>query len=664
MAENEKKMRVMWLLNHKSAMAFEIPALKKNGVSEIFLPKIIPDDPTFRSASISYEEDKNLTIPNELLKSLNGINWYRDRVSPELWEEINKYFDVIFFILYDYFCLEQFLLNFKGALVLRAYGLPFGLTYSGLINERCNLKITELISKRGNFFFGQAYDNLAEIEEDYLKNKALYLPLGLPPKKKSMVNKGGSGKLLFVLPDIRMVPDHQENYKMFSETFKDIPRWIGGSQILEHKGSEVLGYLSDEEYRKVMETSEVMFYHSNQPRHLFYHPLEAMEIGLPVIFLSGGMLDNIGGGSLPGRAKNYKEAKVKIQRILSGDKSFRENCIQSQQIILKKLTLDYCLPYWKKSFLSIKAQIAEKEPEVNPKVGLLRSHADIYRRRDYLEKNYKENSNDPLITFHEAEGTNGFCELSLNTFIIDSLGNEVEKRITKFLTGSNDFQYSGKFLINNGDNFSNFSKIVFLSPLPVILSSIYYYEVLVEDLSFAYLNKFSGVPKEYVIKYNAFIRNASIIKVPNKLIKDFVVDLCNADERRVFVCPELFVPREGCVNPEKWVSNNPFEVETIYFPDTLTDSECFSLIKFHKIKDGVLPAKVKKFTITFNKTSQKTTFFDLKNEIVVFPFIVHNHLDLIFTLLDSGCQVYTVGRKLFESVVQGHTFKSRLLWMD
>ena len=70
----DRPLRVMWLLNHTTARKFEIPMLKRIGVQEIFLPKKIPADPAFRSASIDYSEDSNLTIPEHELAILNEVS--------------------------------------------------------------------------------------------------------------------------------------------------------------------------------------------------------------------------------------------------------------------------------------------------------------------------------------------------------------------------------------------------------------------------------------------------------------------------------------------------------------------------------------------------------------------------------------------------------------
>src|ERR1700712_1909782 len=108
--------RIMWLLNHRSARKFEIPMLKKIGFNEIFLPKVYPQEVTFRSADIDYSEDAHLTIPEDALAILNQTNWYT-AVPAKTWQIANKYFDILFFIGHDPIIFKSIANNFKGAAI-------------------------------------------------------------------------------------------------------------------------------------------------------------------------------------------------------------------------------------------------------------------------------------------------------------------------------------------------------------------------------------------------------------------------------------------------------------------------------------------------------------------------------------------------------------------
>ena len=109
-----RPLRVMWLLNHTTARKFEVLMLKRAGVQEIFLPKKIPADPSFRTASLDWSEDQHLTIPNDDLTFLNNADWYYDP-GTEAWQIANKHFDVAFFILLRTELFKSMSRHFEGA---------------------------------------------------------------------------------------------------------------------------------------------------------------------------------------------------------------------------------------------------------------------------------------------------------------------------------------------------------------------------------------------------------------------------------------------------------------------------------------------------------------------------------------------------------------------
>ncbi|OJW47783.1 MAG: hypothetical protein BGO67_09050 [Alphaproteobacteria bacterium 41-28] len=174
-----KKPRAMWLLNHETARKFEIAMLKQIGIEEIFLPKKYPVDAFFRSASIDDSEDINLTIPAEELAVLNDADWYGSP-SPEAWEIANRYFDILFFMVQSGSIVESIENNYKGIVLLRAFGLDRSLNYTKLLNYHTRDLGKNLIKSIGKrFYFAQAYDHLHRIEDDFLSQRKLFLPLGV-----------------------------------------------------------------------------------------------------------------------------------------------------------------------------------------------------------------------------------------------------------------------------------------------------------------------------------------------------------------------------------------------------------------------------------------------------------------------------------------------------
>ncbi len=64
--------RLLWIVNHQTLMAAEVPILRSLGW-EVFVPKLTPNDPSYRSAGFSHEYDRALALPTE-----SGVNIPRE----------------------------------------------------------------------------------------------------------------------------------------------------------------------------------------------------------------------------------------------------------------------------------------------------------------------------------------------------------------------------------------------------------------------------------------------------------------------------------------------------------------------------------------------------------------------------------------------------------
>lgn len=358
----------MWLLNHTSARKFEVPMLKRCGVTQIYLPKKVPDDISFRSSSVSYEEDANLDIPSDELEILNASEWYAGATA-EAWNIANRYFDAAFIILHNEFLFREISKHFSGIVLYRTYGLDKTLTYSDLLRHyRLEPHIRSIYPR---FYFAEAYSHLAEAEEKYIFNRRIYLPLGMSGKAPAVW--GGSRKCIyFVYPGIGYNPYYKEIYDQFKEDFSDFDFIVAGEQLIPVKDPRVLGFVSDEEHRSNMAECRVMYYHSQEPNHVHYHPFEAVLAGMPLVFLADGLLDRLGGSNLPGRAKSVAEARKLIRRLMKGDRSLSERIRSTQKVLLKAMDPEALAPAWLTGLARIEADFkalkrAELALQVKPK---------------------------------------------------------------------------------------------------------------------------------------------------------------------------------------------------------------------------------------------------------------------------------------------------------
>jgi len=358
-----KPLRVMWLLNHGAARKFELQMLKTLGIKEFFLPKSFPQEIGFRSATIDHSEDANLTIPAQDLEVLNQQNWY---VSPskEAWDIANKYFDLCFFICHSKGYMNEISRSFTGAAIWRAYGLDKSLSYSEVVKV---LTLgTQSVKKLGRrLWLGIAYEHLADSEPMYLQKRKAYLPLGLNNCTINDIWNGKQKHVFFVCPDIGFSSYYKKVYEDFISNMRGLPYKIGGSQPIEVDDPNVLGFVTNEEHECNMRESRVMFYHSSEPNHVHYHPFEAIRVGMPLIFMGGGILDRMGGTTLPGRCESVKEAREKIRRILNDDTKFIEQVRRSQVVLLEPMRAKNCEAAWRSSFREILQELEVSRLEQN-----------------------------------------------------------------------------------------------------------------------------------------------------------------------------------------------------------------------------------------------------------------------------------------------------------
>ena len=339
--------RVMWLLNHTTARRFEIPMLKRLGISEIFLPKRYPNDPGFRTASVDYSEDANLTIPSADLEILNAADWYDDP-GPIAMAAANRHFDVAFFIMQSAGILKALSRGFDGAVIWRAYGLDATMSYAKALDYFSEGRGQSFIRALGSrFWFGQAYANLEKLEPALLSSRSVLLPAGLADSAIQDEWSGSKRAILFVCPDIEINPYYRSVYETFSRDFSDLPYLVAGAQPIAMRDPRILGFLPTAEHRRNMREMRVMYYHSTEPNHVHYHPFEAVQAGMPLIFMAGGILDRIGGETLPGRCQSVAEAKQKITRILNDDQKLIRQIRKTQVKLLEPLSVKSCEPAWR-----------------------------------------------------------------------------------------------------------------------------------------------------------------------------------------------------------------------------------------------------------------------------------------------------------------------------
>ncbi|MDX6572859.1 MAG: hypothetical protein QOC86_2015, partial [Gaiellales bacterium] len=279
MRKTPSKRRLLWIVNHQTLMAAEVPILRSLGW-EVFIPKLVPDDVSYRSAGVSSEWDASLTLPPTALDVLNLQNFYQHPWSPTLESIIDEHFDTLATTMSHYTMpLSEAARKFKGTVVARVFGREHPERYSEWPKStRRPGVLSELAAIGERFVFGQSYENLAEIEDEPLRSRAHTITVPLPPALYARAGswRGDGSHALFLCPAINDTGYYANVYRGIKRVFGDLPHRIFGKQFGEISDPAVLPFQSDDELIELYAAAPVFVYPSSEPRHLHYSPLEAM----------------------------------------------------------------------------------------------------------------------------------------------------------------------------------------------------------------------------------------------------------------------------------------------------------------------------------------------------------------------------------------------------
>ena len=345
--------RILWLLNHRTLMPYEVPLLKELGF-EVFVPKVMPVNARLRSWILDFSHDASLSIPPSALQRLNEFNFYESVWPDDIVMLVNRYFGTAFVIPHSVQVPEA-LSKFEGQLVLRAFGLDNTQSYSTLFEILYGPDVWEKIRALGQrFWFGEGYEQLHECEPPLLSERALFLPLGIPDSIWRCADSwvGGMNKILFVCPNCVTDPYYAAVYKQFKKDFGDLPHVIVGAQDVSTDDPNIAGFVSDEELERLYRECAVLYYHSTELRHVHYSPIEAAINGMPVIFYANSLLGRLTEPNAGGCFQGFPAARAAIERILAGDTDFTEALRREQRSLAYKFSHDYCKTSWLKSFAS------------------------------------------------------------------------------------------------------------------------------------------------------------------------------------------------------------------------------------------------------------------------------------------------------------------------
>ena len=335
--------RIAWLISHTTLRDAEVPIFRRLGY-EVYTNKVLPSGEDYRSGSADFSWDDDSTLPTDVLTALNHYNLYQSELTDEMAHLLNAYFGTVICAAYP-LLLRQLAKRFRGRILVRAFGLEhprkYGEYFGGFAEGWLWKRLWEI---QRRFWIAACYEQIQPHEEPLLRDRTVILPVAMPDRTFRLAGRwtGTDRRVFFVCPSIRSSSKYYgEIYDRFKEFVGDLPHVIAGAQPIPVDDPHVTGFLTEEQFTQFLLGMRVLYYHSREPRHIHYHPLEAIAAGMPVVYLRGGLMEFFDTGSRAGACDTDAEAKEKILRVLAGDQELIAAIRASQRTILKVFTPEF-----------------------------------------------------------------------------------------------------------------------------------------------------------------------------------------------------------------------------------------------------------------------------------------------------------------------------------
>jgi hypothetical protein len=331
---------ILYVLGHKTLTDFEVPILIEQHQGVLICKNHNSLAKTESLFNDVYKYDYSLqNISEEELNKINKIDWYSNKkVSNEIIDILNHKFKCIFItLLTNGELLNQLISNYKGKIYYRLFGLGGNnSSYKPLLDMNKSINIKYIFSYQEIYNFEISLNSNNNF---FNSNNSYVIPLGVPDNIFNYENIYNplKNKLCFVCSKIRTCPYYTNVYNEFiTNVGKKYNYILLGKNNENINDANKMNNLNDDDYYKTMSQCKLLYYHSKERRHLHYHPLEAIVIGIPVIFYEESLLNSYLNNS-PGKCKTIEDVCSKINRIFSNDIEFINKIILEQNKVIPLL---------------------------------------------------------------------------------------------------------------------------------------------------------------------------------------------------------------------------------------------------------------------------------------------------------------------------------------
>ena len=322
--------RILWIGCHKLLVKTELQALRELGY-EVYRPTYLSD--IYDQSAVTEVDSNPTTLPPEICQILANTNFFYEPISLKISKIINEYFDVCIVTISPTWLMH--LSNaFKGKLIFRTYGQPYQLTV-----EFETLGITSKLLNRKEFYYLPHSRKSLESEHEWIKSRAIEVPYWIEEDVFELENSWDyrkmNGKIGLLCPNIGN-PYYFNHYLYLQKFFKEKYFSIFGVQRKKQDDIRVLGTLPRSELLTSMQNLSGFLYTYKEKNTCYLPPIEAVILGVPVLYPEGSLLSKYLGKNGPGEWRDEKSAKNLAKRLRSGDVDLIKK-IRDSQVSLKDL---------------------------------------------------------------------------------------------------------------------------------------------------------------------------------------------------------------------------------------------------------------------------------------------------------------------------------------
>jgi len=348
-----REKRIAWLLNHTTLRDAEVELIQSLDY-EVFTSKVMPSGDDFRSGTHDFSWDQDCTLPTHVLDYLNRFNFYQTAFDEEMANVLNGHFGTVICAAFPPL-IGQLAKFFQGRIVVRLFGREHPNNYTRYIDLFADGWLWKRLWQiQRRFWLGVCYETIPLIEAPLLRQRSVYLPVALPDRvlRQAGCWRGGDKRVFFFCPSIMTSPQYYGAiYEKFKRDFGEFPHIIAGAQPIPVPDPRLTGFVTEDRLLRYYRELQVMYYHSREPRHIHYHPLEAIAYGMPVVYMRGGLMESFDKGSQAGACDSEAEARRKLARILQGDQGLIRAIQDSQRSILDVFSPAAVRTEWVKGFV-------------------------------------------------------------------------------------------------------------------------------------------------------------------------------------------------------------------------------------------------------------------------------------------------------------------------